>query len=158
MTTSSYNNDDTSQVGVWEQLAYAPTAGDCNRDCTPSVYTLSPDRILGERSTPSPQSQTGKPGFLDEAEWDGRVDDEHALHYLIEWKVTLNNRVLAKDTEQDLVLKPSSYWEEIKQKAENVLHRKISRSRRVRSDDTTIVVSVKDRSQRDLTKRFEKTS
>jgi hypothetical protein len=76
---------------------------------------------------------------------------------MIEWRVTLNNRVVAKDTEQDLALDPSSYWQDIRQKAENILRRKIARNRRVRLDDTTVVVSVNDRSQRDLTKRFERT-
>jgi hypothetical protein len=71
--------------------------------------------------------------------------------------VILNNRVLAKDTEQDLDSAPSSYWQQIKQKAECVLRQKINRNRRVKPDDTSIVVSVNDCSQRDLTKRFEKT-
>lgn len=53
---------------------------------------------------------------------------------------------------------PSSYWQQIKDTAESVLRRKIARNRRVRLDDTTIVVSVNDRSQRDLTKRFESTN
>lgn len=76
---------------------------------------------------------------------------------MIEWKVTLNNRVLAKDTEQDLVSTPSIYWQAIKQKAERIVRQKVNHNRRVRPDDTAVVVSVNDRSQRDLTKRFEKT-
>lgn len=38
----------------------------------------------------------------------------------------LNDRVLAKDTEQDLDSAPSSYWQQIKQKAERVLRQKIN--------------------------------
>jgi hypothetical protein len=77
---------------------------------------------------------------------------------LIEWKVTLNNRKnLTKDTEQHLTRRPSSYWQTIKEKAENAVQRKINSKQRVRVDDTTVVVCVNDRSQRDLTKNFEKT-
>jgi hypothetical protein len=65
--------------------------------------------------------------------------------------------VVAKDTEQDLALDPDLYWQDIRQKAETILHQKVARNRRVRLDNTTVVVSVNDRSQRDLTKRFEKT-
>jgi hypothetical protein len=71
--------------------------------------------------------------------------------------VTLNNWVLAKDTEQDLESAPSSYWQNIKQKPERVLRQKVNRNRRVKPDDTSVVVAVNDRSQRDLTKRFENT-
>ncbi|KAF7588277.1 hypothetical protein BBP40_005931 [Aspergillus hancockii] len=49
---------------------------------------------------------------------------------------------------------PSSYWQQIKQKAERVLRQKINRNWRVKPDDTSIVVSVNDRSQRDLTESF----
>ncbi|KAJ9481151.1 hypothetical protein VN97_g12352 [Penicillium thymicola] len=48
-----------------------------------------------------------------------------------------------------------SYWERIKDTAGNILRRKIAHNRRVRLDDTNLVVSVNERSQSDLIKRFE---
>lgn len=57
--------------------------------------------------------------------------------------------------EQDLALLPSSYWERVKNTAGNILRRKIVYTRRVRLDDTNLVVSVNKRSQSDLIKRFE---
>lgn len=71
--------------------------------------------------------------------------------------MTLNNQILAKNTEQDLVLKPSAYWQQIKEKADHVVQRKVTRKQQVRVDDTTVVVSVNDRQHRDLTKHFEDT-
>jgi hypothetical protein len=82
---------------------------------------------------------------------------QECIQYRIEWKVTLNRRVVAKDTEQDLVQLPSFSWPRIQGEADRILRGKISRDRRVRPDDTTVVASVNDRSQRDLTKRFEGT-
>ncbi|KAF7174073.1 hypothetical protein CNMCM6106_008192 [Aspergillus hiratsukae] len=161
VTSSPLNNYVASQAGTWGQSpSYAPTPGDFGRERTPSEYSLSPTHQFGERSTPLPQSQPGRLRFLDDLESDnGATDDEQptCMPYVIEWRVTLNNRVLAKDTEQDLVSRPSSYWRQIKQKAERVLRQKINRNRRVKPDDTSVVVSVNDRSQRDLTKHFEKT-
>jgi hypothetical protein len=67
--------------------------------------------------------------------------------------------VVAKDTKPDLVLAPSAYWVKVlRQKLESWVKTKTQRSRRVRSEDTAVVVSVNDRSQRDLNKWFEKTS
>ena len=34
------------------------------------------------------------------------------LHYSIKWKVTVNKKVISRDTEQDLVLAPMAYWHE----------------------------------------------
>jgi hypothetical protein len=138
--SSPLNNYIASQAGTWGQSpSYAPTSGDFGRERTPSVYSLSPNHLFGEHSTPLPQSQPSRLRFLDNLESDnGATDDEHPTYmpYVIEWRVTLNNQVLAKDTEQDLVLSPSLYWEPIKQKAERVLRQKVNHNRRVKPDDT----------------------
>ncbi|KAK2762260.1 hypothetical protein FQN54_001270 [Arachnomyces sp. PD_36] len=133
----------------WED---APTPGYFTHTPAPSVPDPSPDDV------PDPDHL----GFVPLNDWDEeRSYDEQpptCIHYLIEWKVTLNNRLVAKDTEPDVVLPPGSYWQLfLKQKPKDIIHRKISRNRQVRLDDTTVVVSVNDRSQRDLTKRFERT-
>jgi hypothetical protein len=53
-------------------------------------------------------------GFLPLAEWDEynsyEEDIPSRLRYSIEWKLAVNNRVVAKDTEQDIVLVPAAYW------------------------------------------------
>lgn len=53
---------------------------------------------------------------------------------------------------------PSAYWQLfLKQQPEDILWKKLSHTQRVKADDTTIVVSVNGCSQRDYTKRFDKT-
>ncbi|KAJ5111804.1 hypothetical protein NUU61_001434 [Penicillium alfredii] len=167
MTYTPFNNDDAYRPefpDLWERTpSYAPTPGYLDREWTPSVICPSPDaeNIVGERSTSLHQHPPDQPSFHAAVEHeDGSAWDEHSpdcIHYQIEWRAKLNNRVVVKDTEQDLTLPPSSYWEQIKEDAGSILRRKIARSRRVRLDDTSLVLSVNDRSQRDLTKRFEGT-
>lgn len=99
----------------------------------------------------------GRPPQLGEHGWAWDKESPNCNYYQIESRATLNDRVTTKDTEQDLALPPSSYWQQLNEKAERLLRRKIVRDRRRRPDDTTVVVSVKDRSQRDLTKRFKST-
>lgn len=81
------------------------------------------------------------------------------IHYSILWKVTLNGRTKLDDTEQDLVLAPSCYWERfLKPKLETVVAQKFTRAQRVRLDDTNITVSINDRSEDKLSGTFPKLS
>lgn len=158
--------DDTNSVIQWDQSSqYAPTPGFWGRgSATPSVISsVATDRHLGDDlpAFEPPLTKAGRLPLLDFAEWSERnTYDEQppsCIHYSIEWKVTLNNRIVAKDTEQDLVLGPRNYWRLfLEPKLIELIGKKFPR-KRVKSDDTTIVVSVNQRSQRDLTRRFDQT-
>ncbi|KAJ5720259.1 uncharacterized protein N7483_008193 [Penicillium malachiteum] len=132
MAYAAFDNDDIYQSRLPDfrdpTPSYAPTPG---REWTPSVLCSSPDPdplIFSERSSPLHKSQSDQLDFMQE----GEVDDGGLdyVHYQIEWRVKLNNRVVAKDTEQDLALPPRSYWERIKDTAGNILRRKIAHNRR----------------------------
>lgn len=106
------------------------------------------------------QSHTERLDFLPVNEWDeyNSYDEDvpTRLRYSIEWKVTVNNKVVSKDTEQDVVLGPAVYWHMyLRSKVERLVSRKLPPSRKVEYDDTNVVASVNDRSERDLTKQFD---
>jgi len=72
--------------------------------------------------------------------------------------VTVNNKVVSKGIEQNLVLAPAAFWELFLQpKLEKPLRRKVPHNKCAGPDDTNIVVSVTEQSQRGLTKRFDDT-
>ncbi|KAI1669263.1 hypothetical protein L13192_06722 [Pyrenophora tritici-repentis] len=103
---------------------------------------------------------SGKLELLNLDEWNENEayneEPSTCLHYSIEWKVTLNNKFLSKDTEPDLVLAPRFYWSLfLREKLEKLLQKKLPPSKRVACEDTNVVVSVTERSKRDLTKRFD---
>jgi hypothetical protein len=63
---------------------------------------------------------------------------------------------LINDTEQNLVLAPGAFWDRtLKSKMQQLLEKKTPRDKCYELDETNVVVSVTDRSQRDLTKRFD---
>lgn len=137
------------------------TPGNFGHEQTPSVSCPSPAYSSGDRSSSSHRPTSDCLGFLEDTELNRRgatqANISESIKYLIEWKVTLNNRFLAKDTEQDLAYKPNTYWRKIKEKAERIVQRKKPRNQRVRLDDTVVTVTVDHRSQHDLTKYFEGT-
>jgi hypothetical protein len=144
MTANSYPNDPDFQPHDLEHgdqdSQYGPT---------PGYYDRTPASSCG--FSPSPDYHP---------EWhDGMLSNEYpasCIQYTIEWKVAVNKKVLSRDTEEDVDLAPSAYWQmTLNGKLKKLLEGKIPGKGRVKSDDTTIVVSVNDRSQRDLTKRFD---
>jgi len=66
----------------------------------------------------------------------------------------MNRRVTAKQTENDLVVAPSDFWnEELSSKVADIVK---STGKSCEADATTIAISVNDRSEYDITKRFER--
>lgn len=129
------------------------------------LYEVPNDRMTpfrsGQTSAARPQSQASvnQLDFLQLSDWiEHNSYEENTptyIHYSVEWQVTLNNKVISKDTEQDLVLAPTAYWHIIlKPKLDMLTQRKLEQNQGARCDDTNVVVCVNHRSQRDLTKRF----
>lgn len=121
---------------------------------------IADDLSVDTRTMGYARPHAGRLELLNLDEWDeNEIYDEDpptCLRYSIEWKVTLNNRLISKDTEPNLVLAPKFYWSLfLREKLDKLLQKKLSPSRRVICEDTNVVVSVTDRSERDLTKRFE---
>ncbi|KAI9859119.1 MAG: hypothetical protein M1813_007075 [Trichoglossum hirsutum] len=109
---------------------------------------------------PTRQEQREKLRFLQLDEWDEyntyEEDEPSCLHHSIEWKVSVNNRVVSKDMEQDLVLVPTAYrHNDLKLELEGLLRKKVAQNRHVRCDDASVAASVTDRAERDLIKRFD---
>ncbi|PVH67588.1 hypothetical protein DL98DRAFT_443240, partial [Cadophora sp. DSE1049] len=79
------------------------------------------------------------------------------MRYTIEWKLTVNNRaIVPKDTEQDIVLAPGAYWQKfLEPKLEDTV-RKLKRS--LESNFTSVVISVTQRKEADIPKRFDNTN
>jgi hypothetical protein len=106
------------------------------------------------------QPHTDGLGSLPLDEWDEHNsydgDVPSLLRYTVEWKVMVNNKVIAKETEQDVVLAPAAYWHMyLNVKVERLVSTKLPPGRNVEYDDTNVVVSVNDRSERDVTKQFD---
>ncbi|KAL2782501.1 hypothetical protein BJX66DRAFT_345772 [Aspergillus keveii] len=117
---SPLQEDDGSQAERWQwhgSPQYAPTPG--NFGHTPSSpshlsFIGTSPTTPAELPPPHPNpSRTDKLPLLQYRDWvEGKAYDEDpptCIHYWIEWKVTLNNRTVVKDTEQDLVLAPRFY-------------------------------------------------
>jgi hypothetical protein len=120
-------------------------------------HAMDDEPSVWQRETP-PLDQIP---LLQLAEWEeGKVYDENpptCLHYFIVWKLTLNNKVVRKNTEQDVVLAPRSHWRLFLEPKLKELVGKKFQHKKAELDDTIIVLSVNHRNQQDLTLCFDKT-
>ncbi|KAI1317288.1 hypothetical protein F5Y16DRAFT_153261 [Xylariaceae sp. FL0255] len=119
-----------------------------------SVFADSPP-VSQLYPRPPLQSQPVLP-FLPLARWTKDAayaqDPPDYIQYAVEWKLSLNGRVTAKDTEQDVVFSPRDFWNiSLQQELSKVL----KRNKFCQADETTIVVAITERLERDLVKRFD---
>ena len=115
-----------------------------------TIHDVSSEGSAAHRQT---QLQPNKLQYLQLSDWDEHNSYNEVppscLHYWIEWKVTVNNKVISKDTEQDLVLAPTAHWHVFLQtKLEKLPHKKLAQNRHIRCDDTNVIMSVTCRSER----------
>ena len=111
---------------------------------SPGLYQVEADRLC----------------LLQPDDWDQEkdysADPPTCTRDTIICKIKLNNRMIAKDTEQDIVLAPAPYWSMFLQpKLDALLSKKINISKRIRPDDSNVVVSVNECSERNLIRRFD---
>jgi hypothetical protein len=117
---SQYRLDDASQSNghePWEHNSdYAPTPGYCGSSYAAiSTRSPSPSSVVENSIVPTTKCSPRVLKFIRLCDWeDGKAYDEDpptCIHYRIEWRVTVNNREVSKDTEEDVVLAPSAFWQ-----------------------------------------------
>ncbi|KAK8093089.1 uncharacterized protein PG998_014490 [Apiospora kogelbergensis] len=121
----------------------------------------SPGVIQTQPSNRSSRSaKTSQQGTLTFASSNGTRDTSNRrsrsnhIRYDVEWKVTLNRRSKAEDTEQDVVLSPRELWESsLQRKLENVVKKKLPANRSFQVEDIRMVESVTGK--RKLKKRYD---
>jgi hypothetical protein len=76
----------------------------------------SPSPSISLADDPNPASRP-RPNAIRLVQESWREEDEiydedplNWIHYFIEWRVTLNNKAVVKDTGKNPVLTPSAYW------------------------------------------------
>ncbi|CEF85343.1 unnamed protein product [Fusarium graminearum] len=97
--------------------------------------------------------------FLPLTEWDPdqRYDDQPPsyIHYALEWKMTLLSLLGDVSIVQDIALAPGDFWDHTLRPELERLVEKTRSNEPCKADATTITMSVTDRSERDITKRFD---
>ncbi|RYC79042.1 hypothetical protein BFJ63_vAg18077 [Fusarium oxysporum f. sp. narcissi] len=142
-------NDDDSDLFSWA------TDDGANLDLTSESAAI-------RDATPLGQIRNGRSRLplLQLSEWDETLAyDEQpptCVHYLIEWKVKLNNRCISKDTEPDVILAPGAYWTKcLWSKVDKLAKKKLPSNRTFHVDDTDIIVWVNYKGEADLNTRSD---
>ncbi|KAM0714164.1 hypothetical protein Q7P37_010313 [Cladosporium fusiforme] len=160
-TADGAYSQELTLLDTWDQLM-SPEA-ECSQGTTVDPGAPRPIYSLSPSIPTSPnvhQVEANRLCLLQPDDWDQEkdysADPPGCIRYTIVWKVKLNNRAVARDTEQDIVLAPAYHWSMFLQpKLDALLSKKIASRKRIKPDDTNVVVSVNERSERDLIRRFD---
>ena len=130
------------------ELSYTESPAVTDVETTLDVISSRPHQ--GQRTLP----------LLQLADWSkDNAYDEHpptCIHYSIEWKLIVDRKLIVKETEPNLVLAPNAFWTTVlRPKLDKLLARKLPGNKCFRADETIVVVSVTDRTERDVNKRFD---
>ncbi|KAI6747682.1 hypothetical protein HG531_008224 [Fusarium graminearum] len=120
---------------------------------------IGPPDVSTTKKQPFLKRVTGKLQKL--SSWDSDFEDDETdptcIHYNIEWKLQLKKGRLSKlteITEEDLTLAPSAYWDRfLSAKLVKMVASKVP-SLEHKPVETTVVISVDKRSERNLQKQF----
>ncbi|KAI1013601.1 hypothetical protein LB504_013208 [Fusarium proliferatum] len=130
---------------------------------TPQLSGINSRGVSVADPSPSPSRQRSRLPLLQLDDWDpdGTYDESPptCIHYSIEWKLQLRKGRLSKltnDTEQDCVLAPGAFWDTtLRDRVDKLLRQKTPRGKSYVPEETIVIVSINDRGERDLTKRFD---
>ncbi|CAI6050517.1 unnamed protein product [Clonostachys chloroleuca] len=132
-------------------------------DCrTPEPLTYdTPSASTHQSPSESPVPASSLP-LLQLTGWDPTFQDDElnptCIHYDIEWKLQLKKGRLSKlveVTEENLTLAPGAYWHEFLSVELAATVRDKLPEQKYEPDETTIIVSVEKRSERNIRKRFD---
>ncbi|KAK5069385.1 hypothetical protein LTR51_008635 [Lithohypha guttulata] len=132
---------------------------------TPALYIDSQEQPRWLRSTSRTPLEPPQQclDFVRYEDWDadatyGNVPST-CIHYRVEWSVKVDRKVVSRNTEEDIVLEPTSYGPLVLQpRLEELLKRKIIPPRSVQAQDTDVVLKVADRSEDDFVTQYQETS
>ncbi|KAJ5009694.1 hypothetical protein K4K57_008395 [Colletotrichum sp. SAR 10_99] len=127
---------------------------------SPAADEFEDIQTVSSRSPTQTPPGSDRLPLLQLSDWDedGLYNEQPptCVHYSIEWKLTANKKLVARDSEPDLVLAPNAYWTRtLRHKLDQLVTKKLPSNKLFKIDDTDVVVSVRDRTQRDLVKRFD---
>lgn len=101
---------------------------------------------------PGPFSFDSSDDWGDDAASDESVANH--IQYMVVWKLTVNNRCKAEDTEQEVVLPPAAFWDTVlRAKLEAVREMKLPATKSFQLEETRAIVSITGKKK--LKKRFD---
>ncbi|KAI5456144.1 hypothetical protein BGZ63DRAFT_320180, partial [Mariannaea sp. PMI_226] len=141
------NANDSANDWLSEEETRSRLSGHSSPDCD------DPEHLLTQRSQLRPARRTLS--FVPYTDWTpDEPYDTQCIHYDLEWKVTFKSRKVGEQTEEDIVISPCDFWNKILSPRIDDIAK--TTSKHSVASATTIVMTISQRSERNITKHFPK--